>query len=160
VAVLTAVLLLSTALAKAEVQSDFPVAGGQFFTQTGGGGGMGYAVTDSDEMAFWSEFQRLGGVNALGYPVSRRFSYKGFVNQAFQKAILQWNGSSESVNFLNIFDELSAAGADTQLAGLQVPANADWSADADFAWGDVVQRHLDLLDQNGAIKTLFLANSE
>ena len=39
-------------------------------------------------MRFWDEFQRLGGVDALGYPISRRFTWKGFTVQAMQKGVL------------------------------------------------------------------------
>ena len=43
-------------------------------------------------------FQALGGVDALGYPVTRRFELDGFVVQAFQKSVLQWQ-PSRSVQF-------------------------------------------------------------
>jgi hypothetical protein len=78
---------------RASNPADFPVPQGHFFTQTNSicpGVPWGYAVTNDAGIPFWDEFQRLGGVDALGYPVSRRFVYKGFVTQAFQKAVLQW----------------------------------------------------------------------
>src|SRR5690242_19552913 len=58
--------------------ADWDVAGGHFFTQTGGGTGKGYVVADDDQAAFWSAFQALGGVSVVGYPVSRRFVHGGF----------------------------------------------------------------------------------
>ncbi len=58
---------------------DYDVVNGHYFTQTGGSSAeAGYAITDEGGIPLWSEFQRLGGVPALGYPVSRRFTWKGF----------------------------------------------------------------------------------
>src|SRR5687767_10925252 len=61
--------------------ADFDIPNGHFYTQAGGGAG-GFAITDNDGMLFWSEFQRLGGVPALGYPISSRFVWDGFTVQA------------------------------------------------------------------------------
>src|SRR5207248_3159117 len=74
----------------AQQPADWDVPNGHVFTQTGGSAGLGYVVSDEGGIAFWSAFQRLGGVPALGYPVSQRFEHGGFVTQAMQKAVLQW----------------------------------------------------------------------
>ena len=87
-------LILAVAPARAyadvaEVQ-DWVIPQGHFYTQTNGSDGsndLGYAVIDDEEALFWTWFEHLGGVNALGYPVSQRFRHDGFVAQAFQKAI-------------------------------------------------------------------------
>src|SRR5207244_10793398 len=89
---------------------DRPVAAGRFFAQTGG-----YAVTNADGVRFWDAFQALGGVEAVGYPVSRRFVHEGFVTQAMQKAVFQWRPESRSVSFVNTFDDLNRAGKDDWL---------------------------------------------
>src|SRR5688572_5594817 len=68
---------------------DYDVVNGHYYTQTGAGEDAGFAITDEGGIPLWSEFQRLGGVAALGFPVSRRFTWEGFVVQATQKAVLQ-----------------------------------------------------------------------
>src|SRR5690349_21073659 len=81
---------------------DYDVVNGHFFTQAGSAGGdAGYAIADEGGIPLWSEFQRLGGVAALGYPVSRRFQWEGFVVQATQKAVLQWRPDLNRVVYLN-----------------------------------------------------------
>src|SRR5579884_637911 len=97
--------------AGAQQAADFDVPGGHFFTQTGAGG-KGYAVTDADGVGFWTAFQSLGGVDVVGYPVSQRFVHGGFVTQAMQKAVFQWRPETKSVAFVNVFDDLAAAGKD------------------------------------------------
>ena len=148
-------------VATSEPEADFEIPNGWFYSQTGPGDGTGFAVTDDDGIPYWTEFQQLGGISALGYPVSRRFIYKDFTNQAFQKAILQWQPESQSMNFLNIFDELSAAGRDTELRDTMLtPPSRDWSGDVGLPWEDVVQRHLALLDENPAIRNKFRADPD
>jgi len=64
---------------------DFAIAGGHFYKQANGQGGTGdtgYSVANDTSTPLWDEFQRLGGVEALGYPASRRFLWGGFVSQA------------------------------------------------------------------------------
>ncbi len=148
-------------LAAAQESADHAIADGWVYSQTGPGDGTGFAVTDANGIPFWTKFHQLGEVATLGYPVWRRFVYKGFTNMAFQKAILQWQPESMSMNFLNIFDELSAAGKDAALATTKLtPASRDWSGDVGLAWEDVVDRHLAVLDENSAIKARFLADAD
>lgn len=99
-------------------QLDFAVADGRFYTQSngfGGGGGLGYSVLDDGTAPLWSEFQRQGGVNRLGYPVTNRFLYAGLVTQAFQYGALQWAPELGQSILLNIMDELHAHGSDSWL---------------------------------------------
>jgi hypothetical protein len=94
---------------------DFEVAGGHFYTQGngfGGGGRLGYAVVDDGDAPMWSEFQRQGGIDRLGYPVTGRFLYAGVVTQAFQNGALQWVPEFGQAVFLNILDELHTHGSD------------------------------------------------
>jgi hypothetical protein len=94
---------------------DFDVAGGHFYSQGNGfagGGGLGYAVLDNGDAPMWSEFQRQGGVDRLGYPVTNRFLYAGAVTQAFQNGALQWLPGFGQVGLLNILDELHTHGSD------------------------------------------------
>lgn len=69
-------------------------------------------VSDEGGVLFWSEFQRLGGVDAVGYPVSERFEWEGFTVQVFQRAIFQWRPETRSVAFVNVFDRLHDLGKD------------------------------------------------
>jgi hypothetical protein len=59
---------------------DYAIDGGRFFTQTNGrkDSSSGYGVTNADGIPFWDAFQGHGGVDVLGYPVSRRFVLDGF----------------------------------------------------------------------------------
>ena len=74
-ALLLLLLVLNAApgVAISQGEPDFDVPNGRFFTQTGGGNGRGFAVTDEGGVRFWSELRRLGGVQAVGYPASQRF---------------------------------------------------------------------------------------
>ncbi len=127
---------------------DWAVPGGRFFTQTGG-----YAVVDRDGVPFWSEFQRLGGVQGVGYPVSQRFEWDGFVVQAMQRVIFQWQPATGQVSFVNVFDLLTEAGKDDWLLAVrQTPKPLPPEFDAGKPWGEVLQTRLALLDENPAIK--------
>lgn len=156
-------LLLSSMPALLAEPLDFDIPYGHFFKQTSGMGGtgdLGFAVVD-DTAPFWSEFQRLGGIEALGYPISRRFEWDGFVAQAFQKAIFQWRPEGGQGYFVNVFDRLSAAGKDSWLEAVRAtPPAFDHSADQGLSWDEVVKRHLTLLDQSPAIRSRYLADSD
>lgn len=123
---------------------DYAIGRGWYYTQTGSGTGKGYAIIDYRGIDFWSGFQQLGGVPALGYPVSGRFILDGFYYQATQKALLQWNPGTNSVNLANTFDMLSAANYDDWLVAYrQIPKSFDWSADDPINdWEGTVQNHL------------------
>jgi hypothetical protein len=138
---LAAMLLLGLVLVQhpgAQAQAtaadfDLPNGAGHFYTQTNAGAGpqFGYRITNDDGINFWSEFQRLGGVNVLGYPVSRRFTMDGFTVQATQKVILQWRPDIKQVYFINVFDKLHDMGLDNVLqATYQIPPQLDPSFDA------------------------------
>lgn len=101
--------VLSAAPVGAQQGADYPILGGRFFTQTGGGQG-GFSVVDDGQARFWTEFQRLGGAQTVGYPISQRFTYDGFTTQAFQKLVLQWRPVVGQAWPVNVFDELSYRG--------------------------------------------------
>jgi hypothetical protein len=110
----------------------------------------------------WTAFQALGGVDALGYPVTRRFVLDGFVVQGFQKAVLQWRPEHKAFWFLNTFDVLHDRGRDDWLEVYrQTPRPLDTAADAGLPWARVVARHLALLDKTpAALKERFLADPQ
>lgn len=95
---------------------DYGIENGWFFTQTRGQGeaGTGFAVIDTSNINFYSTFQALGGVDALGYPVSHRFTWDGAVVQAFQHGALEWRPES-GVTVSNVMNSLSAGGLDSWL---------------------------------------------
>lgn len=144
--------------------ADFDVAGGHFFAQTNGRDGSvaGFSVTNADGVPLWDAFQTLGGVDVLGYPVTRRFQSDGFTVQAFQKAVLQWRPDQGGFNFLNTFDALHDHGRDDWLETYrQTPRPDDTTPDKGLAWDKVVARHLALLDGSkvpAPLKARFLAD--
>jgi hypothetical protein len=100
-----------------------------FFAEAGGGQG-GYAITDEGGIGFWTSFQALGGVAALGYPLSHRFQRDGYVYQATQVGVLQWRPELGRAVLANTFDWLSEAGHDEWLlaqAGIPRPVRDDGS---------------------------------
>ena len=156
------VLAGSFVRAEAQADADYGLANGHFYTQTNGGpagSAGGFAVTDDDGVPFWEFYQRLGGTDVLGYPVTSRFVYDGFVTQAMQKAVLQWRPDVGQVYFVNTFDVLHDRGLDDWLLVYrQTPKPFDTKPDTGLPWDQVVRRHLAFLDQNQAIKARFLSN--
>jgi hypothetical protein len=143
--------------------AEYDIPNGRFFTQTNGrrDSGSGFSVTNQDNVRLWDAFQSLGGVDVLGYPVTRRFELDGFTVQAFQKAVLQWRpDQGGQTNFLNTFDVLHDRGRDDWLEVYrQTPRPFDNAPDAGLAWDRVVARHVALLDKVPApLKERFLAN--
>lgn len=139
---------------------DYPIPNGRFFTQTNGAplgkSPHGYSITDEGGIQFWSEFQRLGGVDVLGYPVSRRFIMDGFVSQATQKFILQWRPERKEVWFVNVFDALAEKGKDGWLLShRQTPLHPGSAADAGLDWEGIKRRHWQMLDLDPRIKQYF-----
>jgi Cellulase (glycosyl hydrolase family 5) len=142
--------------------AEYDIANGHFFTQTNDqqGAPSGFSVTDADGIPFWTAFVKLGGVDSVGYPVSRRFQLDGFTVQAFQKAVLQWHPEQARFDFLNIFDMLHDRGRDDWLLAFrQTPRPLDTKPDAGLPWDKIVARHLALLDSVPApLKERFLAD--
>lgn len=146
----------------AQRAADYDVSDGHFFTETNAHKGSlsGFSVTNADGVPFWTAFQSLGGVEVLGYPVTRRFELDGFVVQAFQKSVLQWHPDEKRFEFLNTFDVLHERGRDGWLAVYrQTPPPLDTAPDSGLAWDRIVARHLAMLDKvPPALKQQFLAD--
>ena len=136
-------------------EADFPIANGRFFTQTGGGGGRGYAVTDDSAVRFWSELNRLGGVAAVGYPASQRFQWDGFTVQVFQRVVFQWRPESSSVAFVNVFDRLHDLGKDDFLLRVRQTPPPRAFEDGGKPWDQVVRAHLAVMDAYPAIRAKY-----
>lgn len=140
---------------------DYDVAGGHFYAQAngqGGTGGIGYQISNADGIPFWTDFQRRGGVGVLGYPVSHRFEWRGTVVQALQKAVLQWQPDAQQVAYVNVFDELGAAGKDDWLQKERATPKSAWLPnEASLSWNDVVRVRQALLDPVPAIKARYFS---
>ncbi|MDP2659795.1 MAG: sulfatase-like hydrolase/transferase, partial [Dehalococcoidia bacterium] len=143
---------------------DFDIAGGHFYKQANGQGGSGetgYSVANDPAAPFWDQFQQLGGVDALGYPASTRFTWNGFVCQTMQKEVFQWRPGAGQVSFVNVFDEMSNSGKDDWLLTVrQTPKPLDNSSDTGKPWDAVVQRHLAFLDQDQNIKDRYFSDAD
>lgn len=153
---------LAPAIAEAQAGAlDFPVANGHFYTQAngkGGAGGTGFAITNEGGISFWNEFQRLGGVNALGYPISSRFVWDGFTVQATQRVVMQWRPEVHQVYFVNIYDRMHDLGKDAWLKAFrQTPPIADWSSDTGLPWPQVVARHEALMNSYPKIRAKYFS---
>lgn len=139
--------------------ADAQLPSGHFYAEANGGASpdYGYRVSDEGGIGMWSEFQRLGGVGALGYPISRRFMMDGYVSQATQKYILQWRPDLSQVTFVNVFDRLHDLGQDTALQNnFQIPAPLDSSVfDAGKTPDQVRADRLTLLNADSAIASRY-----
>ena len=145
------------AAAQQQAPQDWDILGGHFFTQTGKGNQSGFALTDDNGVAFWSEFKRLGGVNVLGYPVSRRFLWNGFVCQAMQRVVLQWDKDAKAANFVNVFDLMHDTGKDAWLETVRQTPKPKAFNEGGLGWEQIVQQRLAVLEANPAIKRAYFA---
>jgi hypothetical protein len=147
----------------AATPQDTPISGGWFYKQANGfngAGDLGFAVADDANANFWTEYQRLGGVDRFGYPISQRFEYGGLPTQAFQKAALQWHAELGQAVPVNIFDDLTRRGNDTWLdQALQIPPTGDQAADATLSPDATVARQLQMLENYPAVRDFYAANS-
>jgi hypothetical protein len=107
---------LGQAAAAEATSEDYEVPGGRFYPQMvlGREVGAGFAVYDGQGAALWTAFQTLGGVEQLGYPISRRFDWDGIWSQEFEGGVVRWlpeDGMGEVVPRDNLPDELPPASA-------------------------------------------------
>ncbi|MGB0386646.1 MAG: hypothetical protein ACPGWR_17690 [Ardenticatenaceae bacterium] len=159
--VVALLMSVTPVLARPSTQAaDYDIPNGHFFTQTGGGEG-GFSVLDDSEARFWSEFQRLGGLQTVGYPISQRYERDGFVTQAFQKLILQWRSEEGQAWPVNLFDELSNSGFDQTLKEKrQTPLPLTDFDPPDRSWEEIVAKRQGLLDENEAIRARYFSYSD
>lgn len=144
---------------------DWAIPGGHFYTEANGfpvgTSPMGYPVVDDAQAQLWTAFQRHGGVARLGYPVSQRFLWGGFVTQATQKAVLQWRPEKRDADFVNVFDDLSSNGKDDWLLNFRsVPRPLSSSFDAGLKWSQIMKRRVDLLRTRPAIYARYQSASD
>ena len=165
-AVFAALLLVCLNAAVATAQSreaalaDYQVVNGHYFTQAGGDpdGDAGFRITDENGVNFASEFARLGGVEALGYPISRRFEWDGFTTQATQQVVLQWQPQANRAALINLLDAFADAGLDSWLAQhAQVPPRHVSHDEAGLIFDEVVAARLSYLDGYPALRRAYFA---
>ena len=140
---------VATAQSREEALADYQVVNGHYFTQAGGDpdGDAGFRITDENGVNFASEFERLGGVEALGYPISRRFEWDGFTTQATQQAVLQWHPQANRAALINLLDAFADAGLDSWLEQqAQVPPRHVPHDEAGLIFDEVVAARLSYLD--------------
>lgn len=159
--ILTGVVIVSVTIAPifsapptvAAATLDWSLPDGHFFTQTGG-----YTISNQAGIPMWSEFQRLGGVDAVGYPASQRFQWNGYTVQTMQRVVMQWRPEVNQAYYVNVFDLMTAAGKDDWLLNTrQTPKPLPASFDAGKPWEQVVNGRLALLDENPAIKEKYFS---
>src|SRR5437879_9866807 len=146
---------------------DYPVPGGWFYSQesrlaTDSPPYRGYTVVDNADASFWTEFRRYGGVDVLGYPVSRRYRYPtdtGFLSQAFQRGILQWHPATGRAMMAKVFEQFTEQGRDDQreIAGIPRPRPSD--ANMSFA-NDAERRMSWLVDPRFLARYFFDPRSQ
>ena len=137
-----------------------PFDGGCLFTVTGGDTpdpDDGFAVTNAYDVPMW-DFVRARDRDALGYPISQRWTDGPFTLQAFQKVILQWDAGKGRMNYYNTLDVLADRYPDVELPF--VPSHQVLEADRGADFQTITQNHLALLDQNEAIKARFLSDPD
>ena len=136
---------------------EWELASGRFFTQANGaplGASMrGFALLDSGQQQFWSIYQQMGGVQALGYPTSQRFTWRGHTVQLTQRGLLQWSPATREMSLANLMDELHDRGWDDQLLREQfVPKQLSNEGEAGLSFAQVLARRMTLLDADPALK--------
>ena len=154
---------VATAQSRGEALADYQVVNGHYFTQAGGdpNGDAGFRITDESGVNFASEFERLGGVEALGYPISRRFEWDGFTTQATQKGVLQWQPQTNRAALVNLLDAFADAGLDSWLEQhAQVPPQQLFHDETELIFEEVVAARLAYLDGYPALRRVYLATSD
>lgn len=156
------VTLLANPAEAADAPADYAVEGGHFYSQGAGNGSKsGYSITDDGSIPMWTEFNRLGGVDVLGYPVSGRFLLNGHVVQLTQKAGLVWHQESNQLQFLNTFAMLHNAGKDPWLLTAKgIPPQVSSPDEVGKTWEQISQKRYQLLDAHPAIKGAYFAMSD
>ncbi len=84
---------------------DYAVEGGWYFTQAGPAPDAGFAVTDGEDVPFWTTYFNMAGPLGLGYPISGRYRWEAFTMQDFEYGVMVWHPSWLAVEVHPAFDE-------------------------------------------------------
>lgn len=151
--------MASVSSAQTNDRADYAVPGGWFYTQANGLDGArtyGFSVIDDSNANFYSEFNRIGGVPVVGYPISARFMWDGYETQAFQKLVFQWRPATKSVLFVNVFDKMSEANKDNYLLDKRgIPSQKKFD-EVNKPLGEIQRDRLKILDERPNIKKFYM----
>ena len=106
----------------------------------------------------WDFVRDREDLQAIGYPISQRWTEGPFTLQAFQKVILQWDPGKQRMNYYNTLDALANRYPHVQLPFVPPHQVLEEDQGADFA--TITRNHLAILDQNPAIKERFLSEPD
>jgi S1-C subfamily serine protease len=143
--------------------SDWETLNGAFYTQGAATDDptRGFAVTDDGGKGFWRAYVSLGGREALGAPISRRFESGGFTMQVMQRAVLQWRPEVGTAVLTNLFDDLSHAGLDEWLQTTRgIPPPVSVPGDAGAPPDEVLRRRVRWLDAYPALRRAYLEDTD
>ena len=91
-----------------DLPDDFAVEQGHHYRQASGVADAGYEVRNLANAPWWDAFRRLGGIDAMGYPIGHPYAREGFTHQPFQRGLLQWSealGIVRPANALEVLDQ-------------------------------------------------------
>jgi lipoprotein-anchoring transpeptidase ErfK/SrfK len=154
-ATLAAALPLEIAAA---APKDYETVGGYFFGQAAEKDATGFTISDADGQGFWASFRGLGGAEILGFPISRRFVWRGRSTQIFQRGVLQYDPLTKSVVALNVLDMLHDLGADPWLRQVRsVPLPLAPGFDTGKSWDEIVAARHSLLNAEPSLRDAYFA---
>jgi S1-C subfamily serine protease len=143
--------------------ADWEILNGGFYTQGAPTDDptRGFAVTDEGGKGFWKAYVALGGRDALGAPISRRFDAGGFTMQVMQRAVLQWRPESGTAILTNLFDDLSRAGLDEWLQTTRgIPPPVAVPGDVGVAPDEIFRRRVRWLDAYPTLRRAYLDDAD
>jgi lipoprotein-anchoring transpeptidase ErfK/SrfK len=144
--------------AQAAAPPEYETVGGYFFGQTGGHEGAGFNISDADNLGFWAAFREYGGAEQLGFPVSRRFLWRGRPTQVFQRAVLQYEPLEKRVVSINVLDLLHDVGRDQWLRQARtVPPPVAIPNEKGKSWDEIVAGRQALLESEPALRDAYFA---
>lgn len=154
----------SSAVSATAGELDYPTTSGHFYTQANGyplgTHDYGFEITNEDGIPFWSAFDRLGRVEKLGYPISNRYDCLGFVCQATQRGILQWDPANERVNLLNTLELIAQLGYDEWLRDQAfVPPPTGLTSDPIGDFSAIFQHRISQLASDWPIYNAYLSDN-
>ena len=104
------------------------------------------------------DFVRDREAQAIGYPISQRWTEGPFTLQAFQKVILQWDSGRQRMNYYNTLDALAHRYPWVELPF--VPPHQVLEEDQGASFGAIIRNHLAILEHNPAIRERFLSEPD
>lgn len=94
-----------------------------------------FSVRD-EEAPFLSGFERFGGLETFGFPISRSYQQEGKFCQAFQRGILKWEPQTRNLGLAPVMNWLHQAGRDSWLQSLGIPPvkQGNYTEKERFSW--------------------------